>query len=126
MERMDQGPGASMRAATAGGDAIGLLIAGHERVSALFERFEAANDADRMMLARQICQELTIHAQIEASGSRGSDVEDLVQQLREAIEHHVEEEESELFPEVRSAGVDLLGLGTQLAERKRQLTSSGL
>jgi len=162
MEGMDQEPGASMRAAMAGGDAVGLLTGDHERVSDLFDAFDDASTGDKTALARQICQELKIHAQIEeeifypaareaideedlvddaieehaeakqliaqieAVGSRGDELEELVQQLREAIEHHVEEEEAELFPQVRSAGVDLLGLGTQLSERKRQLMSSGL
>jgi uncharacterized protein (UPF0335 family) len=40
--------------------------------------------------------------------------------LSEEIEHHVEEEEKELFPEVRKAALDLKALGEQLAARKRE------
>jgi hypothetical protein len=41
--------------------------------------------------------------------------------LSEQIEHHVEEEEKELFPEVRKADLDLKALGEQLAARKKEL-----
>jgi iron-sulfur cluster repair protein YtfE (RIC family) len=65
-------------------------------------------------------------AEIEAAGGDAPSVDELIAQLREAIEHHVEEEEDELFPQVRAAGVDLMGIGERLAERKRQLKTSGL
>lgn len=41
--------------------------------------------------------------------------------LGEYITHHVEEEETEMFPEVREAKVDLKALGMQMAERKAEL-----
>jgi hemerythrin superfamily protein len=41
--------------------------------------------------------------------------------LGEYINHHVEEEESEMFPESRDSDVDLKALGVQLAERKAEL-----
>ena len=45
--------------------------------------------------------------------------------LQENVEHHVEEEENELFPRVQSTMDDELDdLGTQLAARKRELQSS--
>jgi hypothetical protein len=47
-------------------DAIALLKADHRRVEALFEQFEKARDSNRKQaLAKQICTELTVHAQIE-------------------------------------------------------------
>ncbi|UOD29931.1 hemerythrin domain-containing protein [Massilia violaceinigra] len=45
-----------------------------------------------------------------------------VKVLSEMIEHHVEEEENEMFPKARSAGLDLESLGQQIAERKAQIT----
>ena len=47
-------------------EATALLRADHKRVSALFEEYEKARAATKKKsLATQICNELTIHAQIE-------------------------------------------------------------
>ena len=41
--------------------------------------------------------------------------------LSENIEHHVEEEQDEMFPKVRKTGIDLNALGAQMMERKTEL-----
>jgi hypothetical protein len=41
--------------------------------------------------------------------------------LGEYINHHVEEEESEMFPESRDSSLDLKALGTEMAARKEEL-----
>ena len=47
-------------------DAIALLKADHKLVSGLFDQYEKERNNDRKgKLADQICQELTVHAQIE-------------------------------------------------------------
>ena len=52
----------------------------------------------------------------------GDDLYDAkVKVLSEQIEHHVEEEEGEMFPKVRKAKVDLVALGEQMAARKEEL-----
>jgi iron-sulfur cluster repair protein YtfE (RIC family) len=47
---------------------------------------------------------------------------DLVSQLKEAIEHHVEEEENEVFPKMKEqVGDKLAAMGQELARRKQEL-----
>ncbi len=41
--------------------------------------------------------------------------------LSELIEHHVEEEEDEMFPKLKKARLDTKALGPQMAERKQEL-----
>jgi hemerythrin superfamily protein len=61
-------------------------------------------------------------AEIEAGNGEGDDYFDAkVQVLGEQIDHHVKEEEDELFPEVRKADLDTKALGEQLAARKQEL-----
>ena len=44
-----------------------------------------------------------------------------VKVLGEQIEHHVEEEEGEMFPKARKAGLDLAALGEEIQARKDQI-----
>jgi len=47
-------------------DATALLDDDHNKVAALFQQYKSAHDdSRRRLLAQQICQELTVHAQIE-------------------------------------------------------------
>ena len=61
-------------------------------------------------------------AEIEAGNGESDEYFDAkVTVLQEQVEHHVEEEEKEMFPEVRKADLDLDALGEQIAARKKEL-----
>jgi hemerythrin superfamily protein len=63
----------------------------------------------------------TLIAQIEAT-QPGMELYDArVKVLGEQVRHHIEEEETELFPACREAGLDLDALGAKLAARKAEL-----
>jgi len=145
-------------------DALTLLIADHNRVRGLFERFKAANERDdteaMATLAEAMRADLTVHTTIEEEifypAVRGltdeigetvaegleehHQVEVLLEELAtldagdeawvakwtvviEDVDHHAEEEESELFPAVRShTDADTRDQwGDQLDRRKGEL-----
>ncbi|MBS0298162.1 MAG: hemerythrin domain-containing protein [Proteobacteria bacterium] len=60
-------------------------------------------------------------SEIEAAGGADAMFDARVQVLKEQIESHVKEEETELFPAAKRAGLDLKDLGAKLAERKATL-----
>lgn len=41
--------------------------------------------------------------------------------LRDMIEHHIQEEESKMFPKLEKSSLDLAALGEQLSQRKQEL-----
>jgi iron-sulfur cluster repair protein YtfE (RIC family) len=47
-----------------------------------------------------------------------------VKVLSEQIEHHVEEEEKDMFPKVKKMGLDLAALGQEMAARKDELAAT--
>ncbi|HEV7577738.1 MAG TPA: hemerythrin domain-containing protein [Caldimonas sp.] len=60
-------------------------------------------------------------AQIESMSPDDDLYDAKVTVLGEYIDHHVQEEEGEMFPKCRRARMDLAGLAEQLAERKAEL-----
>ena len=60
-------------------------------------------------------------AQIEGSSPSDDHYDAKVKVLGEYINHHVEEEEGEMFPKVRKAKLDTVALGEQIAQRKAQI-----
>jgi hypothetical protein len=47
-----------------------------------------------------------------------------VKVLGEQVEHHVKEEEEEMFEKARNSGLDLVALGQEMAQRKQELIST--
>jgi len=83
------------------------------------EAIEDSDLLDEAAVEHQSAKELI--SQIE-DGSPDDELWDAkVKVLGEYINHHVKEEETELFPEVRQAELDLKALGAQLLERKQEL-----
>ena len=60
-------------------------------------------------------------AQIEASDPGEDHFDAKVTVLGEYIKHHVEEEQSEMFPKVRKAELELNELGSEMSARKAEL-----
>lgn len=143
-------------------NAIDLLKEDHRKVEDLFEEFENAKRKDRKeKLALQICEELSVHAEIEekvfypqaeevlgtdadlvdeakvehqslkwlieqikSDSPEGDLYEARVKVLKEYVEHHVKEEEKELFPKVKKTELDLSEVGKELASMKKTLLAS--
>ena len=65
----------------------------------------------------------TLIAEIEAMKPGQLLYDAKVKVLGEQVRHHVEEEEQELFPDLRESDLDLRALGSKLAARKVELMS---
>lgn len=142
-------------------DAITLLTDDHKKVQKMFKEYEKlaekGSDDDKDELARTICAELTVHAQIEEeilypAASEVLEESDLIEEaevehasakeliaqiesmqvdeelfdakvtvLGEYVNHHIKEEQDEIFPKLKKSDLDLDVLGVQLQERKTEL-----
>jgi len=133
-------------------DAFQLLMDDHREVERLFEKFEQDNDrsvaikiCEELTLHAMVEEELIYplyRSKVDPAGAdearqehqdakdiitrveaaEGDQLKSLVQTLKEAVQHHVEEEESELFPKMQAAIPDNVGhLGNDIVARKAEL-----
>lgn len=58
---------------------------------------------------------------IRGMATGDTELDGTVRKLRECVEHHVTEEEREMFPKVRQSDADLVELCAQLQDRKEEL-----
>ena len=104
---------------------ICLLLKAHARVEeeifypAARRRIEDKELVDEALTEHRSIKELI--EQIEGCEAGDTMIDARLQVLSERVEMHVREEESELFPEVQNAEIDLMGLGARLADLKQQV-----
>jgi hypothetical protein len=102
---------------------ICLLLKVHTRIEeeifypAARRRIEDKELIDEALVEHKSAKDLI--EEIEATEAGDPMFDARVQVLSEQIDHHVHEEETELFPEVQKAEIDLMGLGARLAELKQ-------
>ena len=77
----------------------------------LADRAEQEHAAVKLLIAR-------------VYGAPPDDLQPLMQEIRENVERHVQEEEQELFPEMRDSRVDPNELGDRLEAAKRDATNA--
>jgi len=88
---------------------------------ALRERLEGDLALDQAEVEHGIARDLI--EQIESMEPDDPLFDARVLVLAEYVEHHVQEEETEIFPQAEKSGIDLDELGAELAERKHELVA---
>jgi len=139
-------------------DALRMLKDDHDKVKGLFEKFKSSRSDDKKgELAQTICQELTVHTQLEeeifypavreaiddddtmneavvehaAAKDLIADIQKMstddemfdakVTVLGEFVNHHIREEQNQMFPQVRKSDLDLNDIAEQMRARKQEL-----
>ncbi len=88
--------------------------------------YPAAKQAlkDKEMVPEAIVEHATLKqliGQIQSEEPDGEMFDAKIKVLSEYVKHHVNEEQNELFPKLKSTGLDLVDLGIQLMSRKEEL-----
>ena len=83
---------------------------------------EAADLLDEAEVEHASAKDLI--AQIEEMDPEDDLYDAKVKVLGEQIEHHVKEEEGEMFPKAKKTGMDMVALGDEMAMRKDELAAT--
>ncbi|MBV8773801.1 MAG: hemerythrin domain-containing protein [Deltaproteobacteria bacterium] len=96
--------------------------------------YPAIREADRAKAEKQVKEALTEHQQVkqmlaqldDMAAEVDADFAESVKKLAQSVEHHVEEEEKDIFATARKIGNKQLGeLGDRLQQRKDELMEAG-
>ena len=74
---------------------------------------------DEALVEHQLAEELISQLEQMQPGDDMYDAKFIV--LGEYVDHHIAEEQKEMFPKARKAKIDLVGLGERIAQRKNEL-----
>jgi hemerythrin superfamily protein len=83
---------------------------------------EAADLLDEALVEHAGAKDLV--AQLQEMDPEDELYDAKVKVLGEQIDHHVGEEEGEMFPKAKKAGLDLVALGNEMAMRKDELAAT--
>jgi hemerythrin superfamily protein len=83
------------------------------------DRIEDEDLVEEALVEHQAAKDLIEKIQRAQAGGQSFDAQ--VKDLQEQVQHHVQEEERELFPEARESGLDLDELGRRLMTRRTEL-----
>lgn len=84
----------------------------------------ASNELDEAEVEHASLKDLITQLQAMDPGDALYDAK--VKVLGEYVNHHVQEEEGEMFPKIRKAGMDLDAIGAQVKARKEELMGSNV
>ena len=97
--------------------------------------YPAVREADHDKAEKQVKEALTEHQQVKEmlvkldgmASEVDADFAESIKKLAESVEHHVQEEENDIFVTARKIGNKQLGeLGDRLQQRKDQLMEAGV
>jgi hemerythrin-like domain-containing protein len=83
---------------------------------------EAGDKLDEAIVEHASAKDLI--AQIQEIDPEDELYDARVKVLSEQVEHHVQEEEKEMFPMAKKSGLDLAALGQEMASRKDELAAT--
>ena len=108
---------------------VEMLIADHREVQKMFKQFEKLKEQDDDQSKRDLVAEALIEhnsakeliAKLQGSDANAEEYAAMFTVLGEYVNHHIAEEQNEMFPKLKKADLDWDALTAQMQERKGQL-----